>query len=54
LPLEVQLVALLMQAFEFLSSLIQLDLGGLGLCNFLFELFTLAANLNGKLFDLQC
>lgn len=43
-----------MQAFKFLSSLVQLDLGGLGLCNFLFELFTLAANLNGELFDLKC
>ena len=43
-----------MQAFEFFSSLVQLDLGGLGLCNFLFELFTLAANLNGELFDLKC
>ena len=47
-------MALLMQAFEFFSSLVQLDLGGLGLCNFLFELFTLAANLNGELFDLKC
>jgi hypothetical protein len=29
-------------------------LSGLGLRNFLFELFTLAANLNGELFDLKC
>ena len=29
-------------------------MSGLGLRNFLFELFTLAANLNGELFDLKC
>jgi len=53
LPLQVQLVALLVKAFEFLSSLVKLNLGSLGLCNLLFQLSTFTAYLNGELFNLK-
>ena len=46
LPLQIELVTLLMQPFEFLGGLIQFDLGGLSLSHFLLELIGLTGNLN--------
>ena len=53
LPLQVKLVPLLMQPFEFLGSLVQLNLRGLRLSDFLFELSSFAGDLNGKLLNLK-
>jgi len=53
LPLKVKLVPLLMQPFEFLSSLIELDLRGLGFSNFLLELLSFTSNFNRQFFDLK-
>ena len=53
LPLQVQLVALLMQPFEFLCSLVELNLGGLRLSDLLLEFVGLTSHLNGKFFDLK-
>jgi len=53
LPLQVKLVPLLMQPFEFLGSLVQLNLRGLRLSDFLFELSSFTGDLNGKLLNLK-
>ena len=53
LPLQVQFVALLMQPFEFLCSLVEFNLGGLRLSDFLLELIGLTGHLNSKFFDLK-
>lgn len=42
-----------MEAFEFLSGLIKLNLSGLGLSNLLFELFAFVADFDGQLFNLE-
>jgi len=53
LPLQVQLVALLMQTFEFLGGFVELDLRGLRLSDLLFELLAFVADFDGELLDLQ-
>ena len=53
LPLQVQLVSFLMQTFEFFCGLVQLDLGGLRLSHFLFQLGCLASDLDGEFLDLE-
>ena len=53
LPLEVELMALLVETFEFLGCFVKLDLSGLGFSNLLLQLAALAANLNGELLDLE-
>ena len=53
LPLQVQLVTLLMQAFEFFSCFVKLDLSGLGLSDLLLKLLALRTNFNRQLLDLQ-
>jgi len=53
LPLQVQLVALLMQTFEFLCGLVQLNLGGLSFSHFLLQLLCFASHLNCKFFNLK-
>lgn len=59
LPLQIKLVAFLVQPFEFLGGFIELNLGGLGLSHLLLELLALVAhfdreflNLEGQLLDL--
>ena len=52
LPLQVELVSLLMQPFEFLSGFIKFDLSGLRLSHLLFELLGLAGDLDRQLLDL--
>ena len=53
LPLQVQLVALLMQTFEFLGGFVELDLRGLRLSDLLFELLAFVGDFDGELLDLQ-
>lgn len=53
LPLQVQLVPLLVQPFEFFGRLVELDLSGLGLSHFLLELLGLAGDLDGQFLDLK-
>lgn len=53
LPLEVELVALLVQTFKFLCGFVKLNLGGLSLCNFLLEFIRLASHFHGQFFDLK-
>ena len=53
LPLQIKLMAFLMQPFEFFSCFVKLNLSGLCLSDFLFEFFGFAANFNGKFFNLQ-
>jgi hypothetical protein len=53
LPLEVELVALLMEAAEFFCGLVKLDLGRLSLSDLIFELLSLAGHLNRELLNLQ-
>ena len=53
LPLQVQLVALLMQTFEFLGGFVELDLSGLRLSDLLFELLAFVGDFDGELLDLQ-
>ena len=53
LPLEVKLVALLMESAEFFGSLVKLDLGGLSLSDFVLELLSFAGNLDGELLNLE-
>lgn len=52
LPLKVELMALLMDAFEFLGGLVEFDLGGLSLSDLLLELLSLAGHLDCQLLDL--
>lgn len=47
LPLEVELVALLMQSFEFFRGFVKLNLRRLRLGNFLLKLLRFPSNLNG-------
>ncbi len=42
-----------MQTFEFFSSLVQFDLSGLSLCDFLLELLCFASDFDGKFLDLK-
>lgn len=42
-----------MQTFEFFGSLVQFDLGGLGLGDLLLKLLALVADFNGQLLDLE-
>ena len=53
LPLQVKLVSLLMQPFEFFSGLVELNLGGLSLSDFKLELLGLAGHLDGQLLNLE-
>ena len=53
LPLQVQLVTLLMQTFEFLRGLVQLNLSGLSFGHFLLQLLCFAGDLNCKFFNLE-
>ena len=53
LPLQIKLVALLVQAFELLCCFVKLDLSSLGFGNLLFKLLALRADFNSQLFDLQ-
>ena len=53
LPLEVKLVPFLVQPFEFLGRLVELDLRGLSLRHLLLELLGLAGDLDRKLLDLE-
>jgi hypothetical protein len=53
LPLKVELVALRMKSFEFLSCLIKLDLCCLGLCNLHFKLLCFASDFDSELLDVQ-
>lgn len=52
LPLKVELMALLMDAFEFLGGLVEFDLSGLSLSDLLLELLSLAGHLDCQLLDL--
>jgi hypothetical protein len=53
LPLEVKLVALLVKPLELFSRFVQFDLGSLGLCDFLLELFAFVADFDSQFFDLE-
>ena len=53
LPLQVELVALLVDAFEFFGSLVEFDLGGLSLSHLLLELLRFAGHLDGQFLDLE-
>ena len=53
LPLEVELVTFLVESAEFFSGFVELDLGRLGLGDFVFELLGLASDLNRELLDLE-
>lgn len=53
LPLKVQLMAFLMDAFEFFGGLIELNLGSLSLSHFLLELLGFTSHFNRKFLDLQ-
>ena len=53
LPLQVQLVPLLVQPFEFFGRLVELDLRGLRLSHLLLELLGLAGHLDRQFLDLQ-
>jgi hypothetical protein len=53
LPLEVELVALLMKSFKFFGGFIKLNLGGLGFSDFLLKFAALTSDLDGKFFDLK-
>jgi hypothetical protein len=52
LPLQVELVTLLMESAEFFSGLVKLDLSSLGLGDFILELLALASDFDSQLFDL--
>ena len=53
LPLEVQLVSLLMQTLKLMRCLVKLNLCGLCLSNFLLQLLALVSNFNGQLLNLK-
>ena len=53
LPLQVQLVSLLMQPFEFFRCLVQFNLRGLSLRDLLFELSGFAGDFDGELLNLK-
>lgn len=53
LPLEVELVTLLMQTFEFFRSFIKFNLSSLSFSNLLLKLLALVANFNGQFFNLE-
>lgn len=53
LPLEVKLVTFLVEAFEFLSRLVELNLSGLGLSDLLLELLAFVADLDCQLLNLE-
>ena len=53
LPLQVKLVPLLMESFEFFSGLVKLNLGGLRLRYLLLELISLASDLDSQFLDLK-
>lgn len=53
LPLQVELVTLLVQPLELLGSLVKFDLSGLRLCNLLLKLGCFLGNLNRQFFDLK-
>ena len=46
LPLQIELVALLMQSFKFFSCFVELNLGGLCLSHLLLKLISLTSNLD--------
>lgn len=54
LPLQIKLMALLMQTFEFFCGLVKLNLGGLSLSDLLLKLVGLAGHLDSEFFDLEC
>jgi hypothetical protein len=53
LPLEIELVALLMKSFKFLGGFVKFNLGGLGFSDFLFKFAALTSHLDGKFLDLK-
>lgn len=53
LPLQVELVAFLVQSFELFGCLVKFNLGRLGLSDLLLKLFALVSNFDGQLLDLQ-
>ena len=53
LPLQIKLVALLMQSFKFFGCFVELNLCGLCLSHLLLKLISLAGNLNSKFLDLK-
>jgi len=53
LPLEIELMALLMKSFEFFGGFVKFNLGGLGFSDFLFKFTALTTHLDGKFFDLK-
>ena len=53
LPLQVQLVSLLMQPFEFFRCLVQFNLRGLSLRDLLFEFSGFAGDFDGELLNLK-
>jgi len=53
LPLEVELVALLVQPLELFSRFVQFDLGRLGLGDFLLKLFAFVTDFDSQFFDLE-
>ena len=54
LPLQIELVALLMQSFKFFCCFIELNLSGLCLSHLLLKLISLSSNLYGKFLNLKC
>jgi len=53
LPLKIQLMSLRMESLEFLSSLVELNLGSLGFSNFFLKLVSFSRYFNSKLFNLE-
>jgi len=54
LPLEVELMSLRMESFEFFGGLIKLNLGSLSFGNFSFKFVGFSCNFDGKFFNLEC
>jgi hypothetical protein len=53
LPLEVELVALLVKPLELFRRFVQFDLGRLSLCDFLLKLFAFVTDFDSQFFDLE-
>lgn len=53
LPLQVELVALLMESAEFFSGFVKFDLSSLGLGDLILELLALACDFDGELLNLK-
>lgn len=53
LPLQVELVTLLMESAEFFSGFVKFNLSSLGLSDLILELLAFASDFNGELFNLK-